>query len=756
MSQASTSGRADAYSPIFSIGRVLRLARKELRETLRDRRTIVTLVLMPLLVYPILSFAFNQFLLSSFQKNELHLRIATTNQREWRRLMMLLSQGDQLLKERETSAANTPLSGGPILGAELGAAEPPLSENDVFPLREDFKTSLEDLVRKNDIDLGVRLVPREARQPGGGEVQFQLVYRPNTPISRQAANFVERRLKAVNEHDLQQRLAETGDTGPLRASWRLLPVADEQGHSFWLGTLVPLVLILMTITGAVYPAIDLTAGERERGTLESLMAAPVPRLSVLMAKYIAVLTVAMLTAVVNLTAMTVTIASSGLGPILFGDKGLAPQSILAVLILLALFAAFFSAVLLLITSFARSFKEAQAYLIPLMVVSLAPGYMSVMPGLELGPILSVTPLANIVLLARDVLEGDAPLLWGAVAVLSTILYGGVALALAARVFGSDAILYGSEGSWSDLFRRPRQLLPQPTISGALTTLAVVAPLYVIVSGLLSNGLTIRLEDRLLAAAGMTLLLFIVVPLTLARWQGVQLKSGFQLRRPSLLVVIAAVVLGATLWPLACDSIILCQNLGIATFDIKKLAEQHPELMAMLRKLPAVPPWILFLSLAVAPAIAEESFFRGYLLGALRGRMNAWGAIGLTGVIFGLFHASVAGLIAVDRVASSMLLGIVLGWICWRSGSVVPGMLTHALHNSLMLSLMYWGPRLRAWGWAVEETHYLPPPLVAVTTTVAAVALYVVARSGRRDEKPTGLADNLAQAAPSEAAEAKAG
>ena len=70
-----------------------------------------------------------------------------------------------------------------------------------------------------------------------------------------------------------------------------------------------------------------------------------------------------------------------------------------------LFATFFSAVLLLVTSFARSFKEAQAYVVPLMVVCLAPGFMSVMPGLELGPLLSVVPLANIVLLARDVLEG---------------------------------------------------------------------------------------------------------------------------------------------------------------------------------------------------------------------------------------------------------------------------------------------------------------------------------------------------------------
>jgi sodium transport system permease protein len=107
-----------------------------------------------------------------------------------------------------------------------------------------------------------------------------------------------------------------------------------------------MILILMTITGAVYPAIDLTAGERERGTLETLMAAPVPRLELLAAKYVAVLTVALLTAGANLLAMTVTLFSSGLGELVFGEAGLSPLVMVQVLGLLVLFAAFFSAILL--------------------------------------------------------------------------------------------------------------------------------------------------------------------------------------------------------------------------------------------------------------------------------------------------------------------------------------------------------------------------------------------------------------------------
>jgi len=294
------------------------------------------------------------------------------------------------------------------------------------------------------------------------------------------------------------------------------------------------------------------------------------------------------------------------------------------------------------------------------------------------------PLANIVLLARDVLEGDAPLLWGAVAVVSTIVYGGLALALAAREFGSDAIMYGSEGSWSDLFRQPRQLRTQATMTGALATLAIVAPLYVMVSGLLSYLQGIAMEAQLLAAAGTTLLLFIVVPVMLARLQGVDLRHGFQMRRTTTLVYAAAAVLGCTLWPLAYNSIFLCQNLGIATISAEKLTEHRPALMLLVERLRSVPPWIVLMSLAVAPAVGEEFFFRGYLLGALRGNLRAWAGIGLTGVVFGLFHASVGGLVAVERIVSSTFLGLVLGWICWRRGSVLPGMLLHRLHHGLML------------------------------------------------------------------------
>jgi ABC-2 type transport system permease protein/sodium transport system permease protein len=693
----------------LTLGRIARLAAKELKETLRDRRTIITLVLMPLLVYPVLSVAFRQFLLSSFQHSgELRWIIASTSQADGRAFMVRLQQGDMLLQQQGSRAATKSADGSLILGPELGGTEPPFEQIN-FVIVDD----LEESVRDQEIDLGVRLVPAPPDAPRDAEETFQLIFRPNTPISRQAASYVERRLRAVNDFDLRRRLQRKGEPALLKAAWRLTPVAEEKGHSFWLGTLVPLVLILMTITGAVYPAIDLTAGERERGTLEALMAAPVPRLALLLAKYIAVVTVSMLTAVVNLTAMTVTISASGLAGVLFGDAGLSPSAIAVVLGLLVLFAAFFSAVLLSITSFARSFKEAQAYVIPLMVVALVPGFITVMPGLELGPLLSVTPLANIVLLARDVLRGDASPLWGTVAVLSTALYGALALTLAARIFGSDSILYGSEGSWSDLFRPPQEPRTQATIPGALTALAIIAPLFVIAGGILAQLQAISMPAQLAALAGTSLFLFVVLPLLLARLQSVALAPGFQFHAPPPLSLLGAVLLGCCVWVLAYDLIILCQDLGIATLSLKKLEEARPGLQALLDRFNALPLAFVLLAFAITPAIGEELFFRGYLLGALRGRMPAWAAIALSAAIFGLFHASVGGLIAIERVLSSTLLGVVLGWVCWTSRSVWPGILLHALNNSLMLLVARFGDELKARGWDLAQQRYLPLAVLAI-------------------------------------------
>jgi ABC-2 type transport system permease protein/sodium transport system permease protein len=327
----------------------------------------------------------------------------------------------------------------------------PLPELYLVPVED-----LEDSVRRGKVDLAFRRKTAGHAVPGERAVDWEVFYRKDSAYAQEALAYVDRLLARANASSLTRLLHEKGVEQRV-ASPRLRPVPlvveDRGGLS--LAVFVPLVLVLMTITGAVYPAIDLTAGERERGTLEVLVAAPVPRVSLLFGKYVAVLTVAVLTALVNLGAMTVSLLVSGFAERVFGPGGIRVLTLLEVFALLLLFAAFFSAVLLVLTSFARSFKEAQAYIIPLMVVALVPGVLGLLPGLPLSGALAVVPLLNIVLLARDLLDSQARAdpLSAAVVVISTGAYAALAIALAAQVFGSEAVLYGESGGWRALLRR---------------------------------------------------------------------------------------------------------------------------------------------------------------------------------------------------------------------------------------------------------------------------------------------------------------
>jgi ABC-type Na+ efflux pump permease subunit len=183
-----------------------------------------------------------------------------------------------------------------------------------------------------------------------------------------------------------------------------------------------------------------------------LMATPVSRVALLAAKYVAVVVVASLTALMNLLMMTLTFFLVGGWMNVGGGLGLSLDMIPVVLLLVVLFAAFYAAVLLVLSSFARSFKEAQAYVIPLTLVSLVPGLLALMPNLQLGYGLALVPLLNIVLLARDLLSGSGGIGLTLVIIVATVVYGYIALVLASRTFGAEAVLYADSRSWWNFLR----------------------------------------------------------------------------------------------------------------------------------------------------------------------------------------------------------------------------------------------------------------------------------------------------------------
>ena len=558
-SAESRSAASSRLANRHTAGRLVRLCMKELREILRDRRTIVTLVLMPLLVYPLLSILFNKLL--SMPRNsagQYECIVGVESEETGKILQEYILVGEQVLQTRRAAMAQLAQE---QVGAQSQEAAAPSDEP---VIRWVVTNPLRAKVAAGDVDVGVFVLqlPEAAKQPDFGRLlRLQLAYRESSALSKSGLAYLQDRLHAVSERLLLEQLQSLGIRmrSPVRAI--AVPIRDSR-PAVSVTTLIPLILILMTITGAVYPAIDLTAGERERGTLEALMAAPVPRLGLLTAKYVAVVTVALLTALANLIAMTVTLVSTGLGQVVFGEAGLNVTLILQVFALLVLFAMFFSAILLAITSFARSFKEAQAYLIPVMLIAFAPGTMSLMPEFKSNGVLSVLPLINIVLLARDLMEGHVDQTLAVIAVMSTAIYALAAIAVAARIFGTDAILYGSQATWSELLLRSGERQRAPSLSGALLTLAVLFPLYFLLANSLHRFPWLSAGWKLMLASAVTALLFAVLPLMAAMLQQVVLRDAFRLYPARPAAFFAAVILGLTLWPLAHEIFMLNRLLGL--------------------------------------------------------------------------------------------------------------------------------------------------------------------------------------------------
>lgn len=700
-----------------AVRHAVRLAQKELREILRDRRTIVTLVLMPILVYPLIGVTFQKFLATQLtQQPKVEYRICYRDLSAAEGFFRLLQMSEQLTAQAEGRPVD-------LRRTPAGTDSDPLLFH-YSPKTPQETLDLEALVEAHEFDVGVALAYDEHRT-----TDIELVTDEGSAIGRNARRFLEDRFQQVNEAVLRERLQELNGNfyGTVSVTHKVIPATGRTAFS--LATLVPLILILMTVTGAVYPAIDLTAGERERNTLEALISAPVSRHELLLAKYCAVLAVALLTAVANLVAMTATAYITGLESLLFGKGGLSFGLVLKVFGVLAVFAGFFSSILLAVTSFARSFKEAQAYLIPVMLVSIAPGILALMPGMVMTPGMALAPLANMVLLTRDLFEGQLERIPAAIALASTLIYTVIGLILAARIFGTDAVLYGSSGSWSDVWRRPAEEQVELSPSKVLACLAVVLPLFLLLGKLLARWVETSMTVWLVGQLILTSLLFVGLPAAFSAWQKIPLKQAFQLRQAPALSWIAAVLAGLSLWPFAYEALIWM----LPAEQLHQLMDKFSGLEARLEAVPFPARLLVF---AIAPAITEELFFRGYLLQGLARGWGRWPAILVSGAIFGAFHVFVEGL-SFERFLPTTLLGFCLGWICLRTGSVWPGMLVHVLNNGFLITLAENSDQLKSWGIGTQQQTHLPAGwlIVAGVTALAAWLTFRQANSTAIDRAP---------------------
>jgi len=402
---------------------ILTVYLKELRDTLRDRRAIVTMFVIPTVIMPVIVFGFG-FAMT---------KVVRSARAEIPSVMLI-------------GAADSP-----DVRAAL-AAHPRVR---LVPAAGDYRRLISDKKVRAAVELPDDF---DAALVRGEPARVRLYHYEGEIKSGFAVAELDRFFRDYREKTVAARLADRGLPATLINPFdigRQNVAPPEKVGGNLIGGFLPYLIILLCFTGAIYPAMDLTAGEKERGTMETLLCTPVARLDLVLGKFLMVLTGSLSTVVLAgvSSAITIPLSSVFLPRMAAGAAAAAqtaratvipfidPLGFLASFALVLPVAVLFAAVIFTIALFAKSYKEAQGTVSPLVVVVILPALASLLPGVELNARLALVPILNVSLACKELVSGVFH--WGYLALIfgSTCAYAAGALALAVRMFNREDVIF---------------------------------------------------------------------------------------------------------------------------------------------------------------------------------------------------------------------------------------------------------------------------------------------------------------------------
>jgi sodium transport system permease protein len=692
---------------------VLTILRKELTETLRDRRTLMMMVVLPVLLYPLMMIGFSK--LQASQEEATAGRASTVavwganpagldaalaadprvTRRAWAGVPAEIRAG---LDGGTLARPALPKPPSPGRSAAAGGrlARPPREPD--HPVLLAARAAL--AARTADVVLVIWPdVARAMTDARAGSVS--VYYDSVREDSVEARDRVERlladyRRALVADRERARGLAEGFALG---LDIRAANVAPESRVSgMVLGLFLPFLLITMSLLGGFYPAIDLTAGEKERNTMQTLLCAPLSPAEIIAGKFLAVWTIALLAALANVASLGATLLR-----IIPGEQlSVAPSTLALSFVMLVPVTLLTTAAFLAVAAFAKGFKDAQNFLTPIYMVLAMPASVTMLRGIELNAWTAFVPVVNIALLIKALLVAEAAPEMMFLVLLSSTAYAVLALLLAARVFEREQVLLGGRESLRSILGFERTGPAEPTPAFALTAFAAVLVLVFYASLLLRDA-------GIVTTLLVTEFAFFLAP-ALAFTAGFRFpfRATLALRRPPILGLVAGALIGLSAWTVAGGILIRLlppPDSLVKAFERLLLLDGHD-----------APLWVVWLVVAVTPGVCEELFFRGLVLSGLR-RLGAWPALLVCGLLFGLAHASIY------RLLPTLVLGVLLTWLVWRTGSIWTSVLAHAINNGVAATLVY-RPEIAQWLGAASE-RYLDWRLTAAGCVVLAVGLWML-------------------------------
>lgn len=745
---------------------VMLVWRREMRDQLRDRRTLFVIGILPLLIYPMMGIAFSK--LSQFvRQNEAVVTLVGYEQlAELEKLPPLLEEGKFAPR----------LFDSPQSASRMRV----ILENDGPDVLEAQKRSMAD--GQSDVVVyfppgfadRLSAVRRAAQSDDNRQVDESLPSPPNPVVyydtrdESQLANsrvqiLLARWQSQVVRSNLVAGRIPIDITRPFQVEQQNVAPADGRQDAFW-SKLLPFIVFICALTGAFYPAVDLCAGEKERGTLETLLTSPAQRSEIVGGKLLTVVAFSIGSALCNLASMAIT------GQVIIkqlnamqavGQEPLTAPSLASIgWLLLALLpmAVVFSAASLALASLARSTKEGQYYLMPLFLVCMPLMMLPLMPGIELNLATSLVPISGMVLLMQAAMEGK-------LALAATYLFpvGVVTLACCAMAvrwavdqFNQESVLFRDTENF-DLATWARHAYKHRPDTPRLAAAALlIALIFMCQFGSQSMGF-----DMLTPAGFIKLVLFsqlacILLPTLIVAFTSVRsFPKTFLLSNPIpwKQVVVAGLLA------------VVMQPIGTTMLEgIVRVVPLSPEFLALIEYLEnlmtnfEIPTWQVLLMLAVLPAICEELAFRGFVLSGLRSRLGPVSAVIVSAIFFGLAHAS-----ALQQTISATILGLLLGYIAIKTKQITPCVAFHMGYNGLQLLRTSFADSLaelpradwffRPSGTPVVGLGFTTP--VVILCGLAAIALlWQVGPRERRTADTHGYQDDARSSLPSNAAPAE--
>lgn len=708
------------------------LFKKEILDVIRDKKTVIMMLVIPVILYPLIfvvALGIMSSVQSSLKTRTYNIAIETKlDEGQFYDYVLKQVYSVEKVREKGTTESGSGTSESTEKTTEEKEEKYHINFVDAYSI-EDFKTAMQE----ETLDVYVEVVPDEGdenEEGKEGRVRYVIYYLSSSTNSNYASDIIFDFVEKMNQEMSKDRISDAGldvelTLNPISYSYKNV-ASGKQSMGSMLGSVLPFLLIISLLMGTMYPAIDTTAGEKERGTLETLLTLPITNRQMIMGKFLTVALIGIISALLNILSMggiaiyIVKIMKS-YGGVKMNDVALSefvPAILVGILAILA-FSLFISAVTMCVTSFAKSYKEANNYITPLMLAVLFIGYIGFIPNVSLEGGMALVPVANICLLIKNLLIFKVTLESVAVVLISNVLYAFLAILLLSRIYDSESVLFNDGRGGLQLFEKRSNLKKGgvPTFSDAWFVLLFVIVLVIYLGGILQS------EYGVYGVAG-TQLIILSIPLVMAIYTKKDLKKTYSIRKPK-----AVPALGACIFILGIISVGIVIT-SIVSSIFKESSEASYESLKDIMDNGFV---ITLLIVALLPAICEEMMFRGYIFAAVREKYRPVVAMIFVAVCFGLYHMSIS------RLFVTGLLGFGLCMSTYYTKSIFPGMLMHFINNSYSVIAYYYPkviekvlPIL-----AVEKLSVKSAVIIAVFGIMMLVAGYTILRMSKKKEEAAG-------------------